>query len=441
MSEVTQADRAPQTDEHAVARLADGVSLCGEYEGGGFDQPRYLISRGDGQMVLVSRLLYQLATEIDGNRTLGEAAVRVARASGQDVSVADVEFLISEKLYPLGIATLAEPIVEPPKAAPLLALAMHGVLAPARVVRVVAAMLAPLYLPVVVVLVVTGLIALDVWLIGSGYLDLAFQQSAGEPVQVLVLLGLMIVSTLFHEVGHAAGCHYGGAKPGAIGVGLMLIVPCFFTNVTDAYRLDRRGRLRTDLGGIYFNAVFILAMAGIYGLTHYPPLLVFIALSHIQILQQLVPLLRLDGYYILGDLVGVPNLFAQVGPFLRRLTGRHGGKPVPPSGLRPRVRIIVTAWVVIVVPTLALALGVLLWRLPVYLSRAFTRAHDYWTVLVAGVGQGNFWMSVLAVVSMLILLLPWVGAVAFLVRIGRRIARRIAHKQRGTGGRHRIARA
>ncbi|MGP4018662.1 hypothetical protein [Saccharopolyspora sp. 5N708] len=442
MSEVTQTDRAPQTDEHAVARLADGVSLCGEYEGGGFDEPRYLISRGDGQMALVSRLLYQLATEIDGTRTLGAVAARVSRASGQDVSAAGAEYLITEKLHPLGIATLSEPIVEPPKAAPLLALAMHGVLAPARVVRVVAAILAPLYLPVVVVLVLGGLVALDVWLVSSGYLDLAFQQSVGEPVQVLLLLGLMIVSTLFHEVGHAAGCRYGGAKPGAIGVGVLLIVPCFYTNVTDAYRLDRRGRLRTDLGGIYFNAVFILAMAGIYGLTHYPPLLVFIALSHIQILQQLVPLLRLDGYYILGDLVGVPNLFGQVGPFLRRIIGRRGGEPAPPSGLRSRVRIIVTAWVLIVVPALALALGILLWRLPVYLSSAFTRGHDYWMLLVTGVGQGAFWASVLAVVSMIILLLPWVGAVAFVVRVGRRIARRVArNKQRSMGGRHRAVRA
>jgi putative peptide zinc metalloprotease protein len=44
-----------------------------------------------------------------------------------------------------------------------------------------------------------------------------------------------------------------------IGVGIYLVWPSFFTNVTDSYRLSRAGRLRTDLGGVYFNAVFIVA--------------------------------------------------------------------------------------------------------------------------------------------------------------------------------------
>ncbi|MBB5154333.1 hypothetical protein [Saccharopolyspora phatthalungensis] len=444
MSEVTQTDCVEETDEQAVARLADGVSLCGEYEGSGFDEPRYLISRGDGQMVLVSPLLYQLAAAIDGTRQLAEVAARVSQATGKEVSAVGAAFLINEKLHPLGVATLSEPIAEPPKADPLLSLAMHGVFAPARVVRVAAAILAPLYAPVIVILVLCGLLAFDAWLIGSGYIDAAFQQSVGEPAHVLLLMGLVLASTLFHEVGHAAGCHYGGAKPGAIGVGIMLIIPCFYTNVTDAYRLDRRGRLRTDLGGVYFNAIFILAMAGIYDLTHFQPLLVFIALSHIQMLQQMLPLLRMDGYYILGDLVGVPNLFSQVAPFLRRLTGRRGdgGQPNAYTGLRPRVRIIVAAWVLIVVPTLLVAVGLLLWRLPVYLSRVFTRGQDYWTMLANGVGQGHFWTALLAVVAMIILLLPWVGATAFVVRVGRRISRRIAQrKPRSTRGRHRAVRA
>ncbi|WP_190819893.1 hypothetical protein [Saccharopolyspora pogona] len=443
MSEVTQTDRVEETDEQAVARLADGVSLCGEYEGGGFDEPRYLISRGDGQMVLVSPLLYEIATAIDGTRGLAEVAARASQATGKQLSAANAEFLINEKLHPLGIATLSQPIAEPPKADPLLSLAMHGMLAPPRVVQAAAAVLAPLYTPVVVMLVLCGLLAFDGWLIGSGYVDLAFQQSVGEPAQVLLLLGLMVASTLFHELGHAAGCHYGGAKPGAIGVGIMLIIPCFYTNVTDAYRLDRRGRLRTDLGGIYFNAVFILVMYGIYGWTQFAPLLVFIALSHIQILQQLLPLLRMDGYYILGDLVGVPNLFSQIRPFLLRLVGRGGGQTNAHTGLRPRVRIMVTAWVLIVVPTLLFALGMLLWRLPVYLSRAFTRGNDYWTMLVTGLGQGQLWGPLLAVISMLILLLPWLGAGAFAVRTYRRVSRALSRRreQRSKGGRHRTVRA
>ena len=73
------------------------------------------------------------------------------------------------------------------------------------------------------------------------------------------MLGLAVASMLFHECGHAAACRYGGARPGVIGVGFYVVWPAFYTNVTDAYRLGRAGRIRTDLGGVYFNAVFVLA--------------------------------------------------------------------------------------------------------------------------------------------------------------------------------------
>ena len=45
-----------------------------------------------------------------------------------------------------------------------------------------------------------------------------------------------------------------------MGAGLYIVWPAFYTDVTDAYRLGRGGRLRTDLGGIYFNAIFALAI-------------------------------------------------------------------------------------------------------------------------------------------------------------------------------------
>ena len=62
-------------------------------------------------------------------------------------------------------------------------------------------------------------------------------------------------SAAFHEIGHAAACRYGGGRPGGMGAGIYMVWPAFYTDVTDAYRLPRRARLRTDLGGIYFNAV------------------------------------------------------------------------------------------------------------------------------------------------------------------------------------------
>ncbi|KAA5836254.1 hypothetical protein ABT337_14505 [Saccharopolyspora hirsuta] len=442
MSEVSDVEAVDSTDESAVPRLVDGVALLGEYEGGGYEEPRYLVSRADGQMVLVSPLLHEVASRFDGERNLREVADRVNQDLGAELTAADVAFLVDEKLYPMGIATTSEPLPDPPRSDPLLSLVFNTQLLPPRVVRVMAAIFAPFYRPVVIALMLAMFVGVDVWLVMSGGIDAAFHRSVGDPVLMLTLMALWVVATLFHEFGHAAGCHYGGARPGGIGVGILILYPAFYTNVTDAYRLDRRGRLRTDLGGIYFNAIFIVAVFGLYQLTGIPALVVFMVLNHLQILQQLLPLLRLDGYLILGDLVGVPNLFAFVGPVWRRMRG----KPVDDSAamhraLRPRVQILVTAWVLIVVPLLLIGLTLLLIRLPFYLATGTTKAVQYGEVALSAGGQGHVGILLLAILSMLILLVPWVGGTAFAIRTGRRITRAVrrsrARRRTRPAARHR----
>jgi putative peptide zinc metalloprotease protein len=421
MAEVTEAERVDSSDEEAVPRRADGVLLHGEYEGSGYTDPRYLIARSDGQMVLVSELLYRVTEAIDGHRNARDVAEEINRHTGKQISAAGVSYLVEDKLRPLGIATMSELAEKPPQADPLISLALRGVLAPARFVRPLAAVLSPLFLPVVIALVLGSLVVVDAWLVSNGYIDTGFHQSVGDPTYMLALLALLIGGTIFHEFGHAAGCHYGGARPGAIGVGIMIIYPCFYTNVTDAYRLDRRGRLRTDLGGVYFNMIFILGLAALYATTHYPPLVVAIAFGHLQILQQLLPLIRMDGYYILGDLVGIPNLFAQVRPLLQRLTGRHQRTSQAIPGLRPRVQVIVTVWVLVVVPTLCAAVVLLLTKLPQYLATAIMRAQRYWEAGVASFGQGHTAVGMVAILSMVILILPWVGGTALAIRTFRKV--------------------
>jgi putative peptide zinc metalloprotease protein len=126
--------------------------------------------------------------------------------------------------------------------------------------------------------------------------------------------------------------------------------------------------LRTDLGGLYFNAVFILALAGLYAATSAGFLLVVIAVTHLEMLEQLLPFVRFDGYFIVSDLAGVPDLFARVTPILKSALPAAGRDPRM-TGLRRRARIIVIGWVVCVVPLLTLTIAYLLLHLP-QVSRA-----------------------------------------------------------------------
>ena len=81
---------------------------------------------------------------------------------------------------------------------------------------------------------------------------------------MLLVFALAVFSAGFHEFGHAAATRYGGGTPGGMGMGIYMVWPAFYTDVTDAYRLPRRDRLRVDLGGLYFNAVVAVATLAVW---------------------------------------------------------------------------------------------------------------------------------------------------------------------------------
>ena len=140
---------------------------------------------------------------------------------------------------------------------------------------------------------------------------------------------MTVFSAGFHEFGHAAACRYGGATPGAMGTGLYLVWPAFYTDVTDSYRLGRAGRLRIDLGGLYFNAIVAVAMFVVWLVTGWDALLLILATQLLQMVRQLAPMVRFDGYHVLADLTGVPDLCHRIGPTLRGLLPRPGTTPRP----------------------------------------------------------------------------------------------------------------
>lgn len=412
----------PSAMRTLMPRRTKGLSLLGEYEGGGYDEPRYLVDRGDGQMVMVSRMLYVVLGAVTGDRTLTQVAEAASRDFGKVLTPEAVHYLIEHKLEPRGLVSLSAPPETAPRANPLLGLSLHRVLLPVKVVRRLAAIFHPLFLPPLVAVVIAALLILDIWLLATGHTDTSIRAAVGSPTLMLAAFAVLLLNTLFHECGHAAGCHYGGGKPGAIGVAILIVVPAFYTNVNDAYRLDRRGRLRTDLGGIYFNGIFAVALGGLYLATGFAAIPAIIVVIHLQMLQQLIPLVRLDGYYILGDLVGVPNLFEQIPRILRNVILRRPASPAI-AGLRPRVRVIITVWVAIVVPALVAALVNLLMFLPGYLRAAAINIALYWQSGLAGFDHGDVGVIALSLISIIVLMVPWVGLTSLLLRtVGRVLA-------------------
>ena len=393
-------------------RRVAGLDELGQTQGSGLREPSYLIRRADGQVVQLSKLLHFVVREVSADRDAARVAEAVSAAYGKTLTVEGLT-LLAGKLEPLGLiedASKAKVEVREnvPRANPVLSLRLRGTLLPARGTRVVARLLAPLFYPPLVVVALAAFVALDVFLIRQASLTEALGQVFATPMFLLALLAILTGGALIHEMGHAAACHYGGARPGVIGAGVYLVFPAFFTNVTDSYRLGRAGRVRTDLGGLYFNVWCVLALGASYLITGNGLFLLALLLMQIEMVQQLIPTVRFDGYFVLADLAGVPDLFARVRPVLLSLLP---GRPADPrvTELRPKTRRLVTIWVIIVVPTLAVGFGWLLYSLPSLVHRTVS------AIVAQAQAIANSWEAhqyagvILGAVSIVLLTLPAIG--------------------------------
>jgi len=138
---------------------------------------------------------------------------------------------------------------------------------------------------------------------------------------VVVLYGIQLFSTFVHESGHALGNVHARRHIIAAGFMLYLGLPAFFIETTDMWMADRHQRLVAEAGGpfsecIMAGAASILAVVlPASGITSF--LFRFSVLSYIAIGQNLIPFLRLDGYYILMDLLDEVNLRERSFEFLK----------------------------------------------------------------------------------------------------------------------------
>ncbi|ODU28834.1 MAG: hypothetical protein ABT15_32860 [Pseudonocardia sp. SCN 73-27] len=411
----------------AVPRLAAGVELIGEYQGAGFRETRFLAAREDGQVVQLTRLLFVLASHIDGRRDLHDLAADVGSEYGRALDAFQVGFLIDSKLGPAGLLDMPADAALEERAGdvsdPLLALRHRVSLVSAPVAWRIAGVFTGLFRGVVPLLGVVALLAVDVALVVGGAVGQVVPSALAlvdMPVLSLLVFALTVAAGALHECGHVAACRYSGARPGTMGVGLYLVWPAFFSTVTDSYRLDRGGRLRTDLGGVYVNAL-VMAVTGLAWLgTGAPWLLVFVVYWHIETLRQFIPSVRLDGYYILSDLIGVPDLFSRLFPvLLGMLPGREPGPRV--RDLRPRARRIITTWVVLVVPGLLVIATLFVLAAPQVLPVVLDSAGRFASGTADAVRAGDVAAATLGALQTILLVLPWIGVLLIVTSLMRTV--------------------
>jgi putative peptide zinc metalloprotease protein len=404
--------------------LAANVELCGKLRDGGFAADQWLIQR-NGQFLQLTELLYRIAEASTGQNSLAEIASSVSIATGRAINSDQVEQLLVRKLIPAGVIATAEnestpssSILRQARAASPLAINLKMAVISPRVIDPCTRVLQVLYWPPVLLAVLVAAFAGHGWLFFVHGVGGSVQDALLEPGRLLAILGLTVLGAAFHEFGHAAALRYGGGNVRGMGAGLYLVYPAFYTDVTDGYRLGRWARVRTDLGGFYFNLIFGMVLMAVYAVSGAEFLLLVVVVMSLDVLRQSMPFVRMDGYWVLADLTGIPDLFTHIPGFMKSVLR----SVLPVSARTERRRLRLKPWVaatfllyiVITAPVLLYVLFLMIKTLPSVLVTAAGSFEMFGAQLAGAAGQGNAPGTALAGVQLLILTMTMAGLLLML---------------------------
>lgn len=152
-------------------------------------------------------------------------------------------------------------------------------------------------------------------------------------------------SKVIHEFGHGLAARFYDCRVSAMGVAFLVLWPVLWTDTTDAWRLRRaRKRLVIDCAGMVAEITLAACASILWSILPDGSLRdgVFTLSSSTWILTlsvNLSPLMRFDGYYILSDLLGIPNLQERAFAWTRWRTRKFlFGNNVPPPEPFSRAR-------------------------------------------------------------------------------------------------------
>lgn len=157
---------------------------------------------------------------------------------------------------------------------------------------------------------------------------------------------MVLVTTAIHEIAHGMVCKYYGGRVNQMGMMLFYFSPAMFCDVSDTYVFKRkRHKLAVLFAGIFSQWIMSAAAVLIYSLFRHNgvnlPLLFYYAIANLGLsMINMIPLVKLDGYWMLSHGLGIVNLRAKafrtfyqwVNPWSKNRNGGNEQKQMKAQG-------------------------------------------------------------------------------------------------------------
>ena len=170
-------------------------------------------------------------------------------------------------------------------------------------------------LAVIILFIVEAVMVVDHWAMIAPDTAMFFnfaEKSFGDLARFWVLI---LIVGFIHESAHGLTCKHYGGQVHSMGLMFLYLTPCFFVDVTESWvSATKVQRLATIIAGIWIELV-LCGIAMIFwinaptGSLFHTFMYEFILLTGIAaVVINLNPLLKLDGYYFLTEIIEIPEL-------------------------------------------------------------------------------------------------------------------------------------
>lgn len=144
--------------------------------------------------------------------------------------------------------------------------------------------------------------------ISAGYILVQTNENVLDYINSLQILCLVYLSMFIHELGHATAAYKYGVNVGKIGFGLHMTYLIFFVDMTNIWRLDKTKRIVNDVCGMYFQLITIIPVFIFGVISNNPSLFIVVLIIMLSSLMNIIPVLRMDGYWLLTDYLNLQNV-------------------------------------------------------------------------------------------------------------------------------------